>query len=182
MTIRIGHGYDVHRFAPPQAGDACLRLGGVDIVYSRSLEAHSDGDVVLHALCDALLGAAALGDIGQHFPDTDPAFKGIDSRTLLRQTVALVHAQGFAVNNADMTIIAQQPRLAPYIPAMRAAIAQDLTLALSISKPPPQRGSALFGAKKALPCMRCVYWGQANENLKWTPLAGQPRGYFKEQT
>ena len=119
---RIGHGYDAHRFAP----GAKLVLGGVAIEFDRGLAAHSDGDVLVHALCDALLGAAGLGDIGRHFPDTDPEFAGIDSRVLLRRVVALLHGRGFEVVNADATIIAQAPRLAPYLDRMRTCLASDL--------------------------------------------------------
>ena len=119
---RIGHGYDAHRFAP----GAKLVLGGVAIEFDRGLAAHSDGDVLIHALCDALLGAAGLGDIGRHFPDTDPEFAGIDSRILLRRVVALLHGRGFEVVNADATIIAQAPRLAPHLDRMRTCLASDL--------------------------------------------------------
>ena len=122
--IRVGMGYDVHRFK--DGGDVIL--GGVKIDYERGLEAHSDGDVVLHALCDALLGAAALGDIGKHFPDTDPEFKGADSRVLLRYVYRIVQDKGFQVVNADMTIIAQAPKMAPYIAEMRRNIADDLNV------------------------------------------------------
>jgi 2-C-methyl-D-erythritol 2,4-cyclodiphosphate synthase len=117
-------GYDVHRFK--DGGDVIL--GGVKIDYEQGLEAHSDGDVVLHALCDALLGAAALGDIGKHFPDTDPEFKGADSRVLLRYVYRIVQDKGYQVVNADMTIIAQAPKMAPYIAAMRRNIADDLNV------------------------------------------------------
>lgn len=120
--MRIGHGYDAHRFK--NEGD--LILGGEIIDYEKGMLAHSDGDVVLHALCDALLGAAALGDIGKHFPDSDPKYKGIDSRRLLRHVFAELTGLGYRVGNVDLTIIAQQPRLAPYIPAMMANIASDL--------------------------------------------------------
>lgn len=120
--IRIGQGYDVHRFS---TGDHII-LGGVTIPYEHGLEAHSDGDVVLHALADALLGAAALGDIGKHFPDTDPAFKGADSRVLLRHVYNIVQAKGYRLINADITIIAQAPKMAPHIAAMCAHIAADL--------------------------------------------------------
>jgi 2-C-methyl-D-erythritol 2,4-cyclodiphosphate synthase len=120
--IRIGQGYDVHRF---KDGGQVI-LGGVTIPYQQGLEAHSDGDVVLHALCDALLGALAMGDIGKHFPDTDPDFKGADSRVLLRHVYGLVLAKGYRVVNADMTIIAQAPKMAPYIAAMCENIADDL--------------------------------------------------------
>ncbi len=120
--IRVGQGYDVHRF---KAGDFII-LGGVTIPYEQALEAHSDGDVVLHALADALLGAAALGDIGKHFPDTDPEFKGADSRVLLRHVYKIVQEKGYKLVNADVTIIAQSPKMAPHIRAMCANIAEDL--------------------------------------------------------
>jgi 2-C-methyl-D-erythritol 2,4-cyclodiphosphate synthase len=120
--IRVGMGYDVHRFK--DGGEVIL--GGVTIPYEQGLEAHSDGDVVLHALADALLGAAALGDIGKHFPDTDPEFKGADSRVLLRHVYKIVQEKGYLVVNADITIIAQAPKMAPYIVAMCANIADDL--------------------------------------------------------
>lgn len=122
--LRIGQGYDVHRFQD----DGDVILGGVKIEYDRGLAAHSDGDVVLHALCDALLGAAALGDIGRHFPDTDPEFKGADSRVLLRHVYGLVLNQGFRLVNTDITIIAQSPKMAPYIEAMCENIADDLSV------------------------------------------------------
>ena len=120
--IRIGQGYDVHRFID----EGEVILGGVNIDYEKGLEAHSDGDVVLHALCDALLGAAALGDIGKHFPDTDPEFKGADSRVLLRHIYGIVKEKGYKLINADITIIAQAPKMAPHIVAMCSNIAEDL--------------------------------------------------------
>lgn len=120
--IRVGQGYDVHRF---NDGDHII-LGGVTIPYAKGLEAHSDGDVVLHALADAILGAAALGDIGKHFPDTDPEFKGADSRVLLRHVYNIVRERGYKLVNADVTIIAQAPKMLPHVPAMRANIAADL--------------------------------------------------------
>lgn len=120
--IRVGMGYDVHRF---NDGDHII-LGGVTIPYEKGLEAHSDGDVVLHALADAILGAAALGDIGKHFPDTDPNFKGADSRVLLRHVYKIVQEKGYKLVNADVTIIAQAPKMLPHVPAMRANIAADL--------------------------------------------------------
>ena len=120
--IRVGQGYDVHRF---NDGDRII-LGGVTIPYEKGLEAHSDGDVVLHALADAILGAAALGDIGKHFPDTDPNFKGADSRVLLRHVYKIVQEKGYKLVNADITIIAQAPKMLPHIDAMRANIAADL--------------------------------------------------------
>ncbi|MCX7082352.1 MAG: 2-C-methyl-D-erythritol 2,4-cyclodiphosphate synthase [Methylococcales bacterium] len=122
--IRVGQGYDVHRF---NDGDFII-LGGVKIDYEQGLEAHSDGDVVLHALCDALLGAAALGDIGKHFPDTDPEFKGADSRVLLRHVYRIVQDLGYHLVNADITIIAQAPKMAPHVAAMCQIIAEDLSV------------------------------------------------------
>lgn len=128
--MRIGHGFDVHRFAEQAEESASIRLAGIDIPHPRRLLAHSDGDVALHAVCDAILGAAALGDIGRHFPDTDPRFANIDSRVLLRQVVGKVHALGFGVGNVDVTIAAQQPRLAPYIASMCQCLAHDLQVAI----------------------------------------------------
>ncbi len=122
--MRIGHGYDVHAFGP---GDF-ITLGGVRIPYERGLKAHSDGDVLLHALCDALLGAAGLGDIGQHFPDSSTEFENIDSRILLRQVFELLKQKDLSVMNVDATIIAQAPKMAPYIAMMREHIATDLDL------------------------------------------------------
>ena len=124
---RIGHGIDVHRFGP---GDH-VTLGGVKIAHEQGLVAHSDGDVALHALCDAILGALALGDIGQHFPDTDAAFSGADSRGLLRHVVTLMEARGYRVGNADITVLAERPKLAPHIAQMRERIAADLGIAES---------------------------------------------------
>ena len=120
--MRIGHGYDVHAFGD---GDHIM-LCGVRIAHPCGLMAHSDGDVALHALTDGLLGALALGDIGHHFPDDDPTFEGADSRQLLRQVVALVDERGYALGNADLTIIAQAPKLASHIDAMRQNLAKDL--------------------------------------------------------
>jgi len=120
--IRVGQGYDVHRFKE----GSLIILGGVKIPYEKSLEAHSDGDVVLHALADALLGAAALGDIGQHFPDTNPEFKGADSRILLRHVYHIVKEKGYKLGNADITIIAQAPKMLPHIKGMCENIAADL--------------------------------------------------------
>lgn len=118
--IRIGHGYDVHRFAE----DRKLILGGVTVPCEKGLLGHSDADVLLHAVSDALLGAAALGDIGKHFPDTDPAYEGADSLLLLERCAALLREKGYRVVNIDATVIAQKPKLAPYIDAMRANIAR----------------------------------------------------------
>ena len=124
--MRIGHGYDVHRFQPGHF----ITLGGVQIAHNKSFVAHSDGDVLLHALTDALLGAAALGDIGQHFPATDPAYQGANSRELLRHVVALLQQAGWQVANVDMTILAQAPKMAAHIVAMRENIAADLAIAV----------------------------------------------------
>ena len=127
MKLRIGHGFDVHAFG----GDGPIMLGGVSIDYPQGLLAHSDGDVVLHALADALLGALALGDIGHHFPDTDDSFKGIDSRVLLRKVVSEMLSQAYRVGNVDITIMAQAPKMAPHIQAMRQCIAADLQCDIS---------------------------------------------------
>lgn len=120
--LRIGHGFDVH---PLVAGRKCI-IGGVDIRYERGLLGHSDADVLLHAICDALLGAAALGDIGKHFPDTDTRFSGIDSRELLKHVGALLKQRGYGIGNIDATIIAQAPKMAPHIAQMVNNIATDL--------------------------------------------------------
>ncbi len=125
--MRIGHGYDAHRFGPGRP----LILGGVQVPHDQGLVAHSDGDVLVHALCDALLGATALGDIGRHFPDSSAEFKDIDSRVLLRHVVARLGEQGYVVGNVDVTVVAQVPRLGPHIPAMRTHLAADLQVAES---------------------------------------------------
>ena len=119
--MRIGHGYDVHRFAENRK----LILGGVDIPFEMGLAGHSDADVLIHAVCDALLGAAALGDIGKHFPDNDNSFKDIDSRILLRNVVTLLQEKGYKIGNIDATVIAQKPKLASFIEDMRLNIADD---------------------------------------------------------
>ncbi|NLA20461.1 2-C-methyl-D-erythritol 2,4-cyclodiphosphate synthase [Burkholderia cepacia] len=125
MDFRIGQGYDVHQLV-----EGALIIGGVTIPYERGLLGHSDADVLLHAITDALFGAAALGDIGRHFSDTDAAFKGADSRVLLRECAARIKAAGFTIQNVDSTVIAQAPKLAPHIDGMRANIATDLGLPL----------------------------------------------------
>lgn len=124
--MRIGHGYDIHRFG----SDKPLMLGGVHIAGAPGVVAHSDGDVLLHALCDALLGALALGDIGKHFPDTSAEFSGADSRQLLRHCYRLLTERGYHLVNADISVQAQTPKLAPYIDAMRACIAADLAVSV----------------------------------------------------
>ncbi|MCW7550288.1 2-C-methyl-D-erythritol 2,4-cyclodiphosphate synthase [Photorhabdus sp. APURE] len=120
--MRIGHGFDVHKFG----GEGPIIIGGVRIPYEQGLLAHSDGDVALHAATDALLGAAALGDIGKLFPDTDPAFKGVDSRKLLREAYSRIREKGYRIGNLDITIIAQAPKMLPHIPQMRVNLAEDL--------------------------------------------------------
>ena len=122
--FRIGNGYDVHKLAP----ELPFFLGGIEIPHSKGAVAHSDGDTLIHALCDALLGAAALGDIGQHFPDSDPAYKGIDSKILLSKTMALLETAGYRPVNIDAVIALQAPKIAPYIPQMRAVLSQLLQL------------------------------------------------------
>ncbi|MDX1335937.1 MAG: 2-C-methyl-D-erythritol 2,4-cyclodiphosphate synthase [Gammaproteobacteria bacterium] len=125
--IRIGQGYDVHAFTE---GDYIV-LGGVIIPHEKSFKAHSDGDVLIHALCDALLGAAGLGDIGRHFPDTDAAYANIDSRKLLRHVMELLKELGWTLSNADMTIIAQAPKMAPHIESMQANLAADMGVSIN---------------------------------------------------
>ncbi|QYK06306.1 2-C-methyl-D-erythritol 2,4-cyclodiphosphate synthase [Shewanella zhangzhouensis] len=127
MKIRIGHGFDVHKFG----ADRPLILCGVEVPYDTGLIAHSDGDVVLHAISDAILGAMAQGDIGKHFPDTDAAYEGADSRVLLRHCFKLAQERGFAIGNLDVTIIAQAPKMLPHIEAMRAVLADDLQTELN---------------------------------------------------
>lgn len=122
--MRIGHGFDAHAF---QEGRR-LVLGGVVIPYEKGMAAHSDGDVLIHALCDALLGAAGLGDIGRHFPDSSKEFKDIDSRILLRRVVSLLQAQSLAISNVDLTVVAQAPKLAPYVEQMRVNLGADLEI------------------------------------------------------
>lgn len=125
--MRIGHGYDVHKLVENRK----LILGGVEILFEKGLLGHSDADVVLHAISDALLGAAALGDIGKHFPDTDPQYKGADSRVLLREVIRLVKERGYTVGNIDCTVIAQRPKLKDYIENMRKNIAEDCNIDIS---------------------------------------------------
>jgi 2-C-methyl-D-erythritol 2,4-cyclodiphosphate synthase len=122
MQMRIGNGFDVHAFAAGRR----LVLGGVDIPFDRGLAGHSDADVLLHAVADAIIGALALGDIGVHFPDTDPRWKGADSRMLLRHVMGLARERGYAIGNVDATVVAEVPRLRPHVDAMRANIAADL--------------------------------------------------------
>jgi len=126
MNLRIGNGFDVHALVAGRK----LILSGVTIPWDRGLDGHSDADVLLHAVCDAILGALALGDLGAHFPDTDPRWKGADSRVLLRHVVSLASAAGWKIGNLDVTVVAQAPKLAPHVAAMRANLAADLGCAL----------------------------------------------------
>ncbi len=123
--MRIGHGYDVHAFTTGNS----IRLCGVDVPHTKAFKAHSDGDVAIHALCDALLGACALGDIGRHFPDTDNEYKGIDSRVLLRRVIELIAERHMVCNNADITIVAERPKLSTYIDSMCETLAADIGIA-----------------------------------------------------
>ena len=122
MNLRIGHGYDVHAFAE---GDH-LMLGGVRVPHARGIQAHSDGDVVIHALCDAILGALALGDIGRHFPPSDERWRGADSRQFLRHCRALATERGWVVGNVDITVVCERPRIGPHVDAIRTALASEL--------------------------------------------------------
>lgn len=151
MQLRIGHGYDAHRFAEP-SDNRPLKLGGVEVPHDRGLLAHSDGDALIHALCDALLGAAALGDIGRHFPDTDQAYKNADSAVLLQRVIALIKNLGWSVVNADLTILAQAPKMAPHINAMRARLALLLEIdvdAVNV-KASTTEGMGFVGRKEGL--------------------------------
>jgi len=152
--MRIGHGYDAHRLAFNRQ----LKLGGILIDYKQGLAAHSDGDVVIHALCDALLGAAGLSDIGQQFPDNDIQFKNIDSRFLLRQVLDLLHQKNLAIEYADLTIIAEAPRMAPHIQSMRECLASDLQLnsnRLNI-KATTTEGMGFVGRQEGIACHAVV--------------------------
>ncbi|MGN0921831.1 MAG: 2-C-methyl-D-erythritol 2,4-cyclodiphosphate synthase [Cellvibrio sp.] len=158
MNFRIGQGYDVHAFGD---GDKIV-IGGVVIPHSRGLIAHSDGDVLLHALSDALLGAASLGDIGKHFPDTDMQYKNADSRTLLKLVYAKVQQKGYQLVNADMTIIAQAPKMATYIPHMVEAIASDLKVdpeQLNVKATTSER-LGFVGREEGIACHACVLLGK----------------------
>lgn len=147
---RIGHGFDLHRLRPRPGGG--IAVGGVRIAADHEVIAHSDGDVAIHALCDALLGAIAAGDIGQHFPDSDPRYAGVDSRRLLAEVAALLAARGYRVGNVDITVLAETPRLAPHRDAMRAALASVLgTAADRVSvKATTLEGLGAIGAREAI--------------------------------
>ncbi len=153
MQFRVGHGYDVHKWG----ADKPLLLGGIKVPHTTGLQAHSDGDVVLHAITDAVLGAVALGDIGQHFPDTDPQFAGADSMVLLQHAVKLAQQQGFKVGNVDVTIVAQAPKMAPHITAMRTRIAQGLQVAenaVNVKATTPEK-LGFVGREEGIAC-HCV--------------------------
>lgn len=155
MSFRVGQGYDVHAF--DDHGDTVI-LGGVPIPHTRALKAHSDGDVLLHAICDALLGACALGDIGQHFPDQDEQYRGASSRDLLRSVLAKVRQAGYALVNVDSTIVAQKPRMAAHIPAMRSNLAEDTGLpldALSVKATTTER-LGFAGREEGIACYAVV--------------------------
>lgn len=159
MNLRIGQGYDVHAFTE---GDHIM-VGGVRIEHTCGVAAHSDGDVLLHALCDALLGAAALGDIGHHFPDDDPAFAGIDSRVLLTRVREALSERGYAVVNVDATVIAERPKMAPHIEKMRESIAADLGIAVGAVnvKATTTEKLGFVGRREGLAAMAVVLVSQA---------------------
>lgn len=171
MSLRIGQGYDVHAFedvSPPESA-AFITIGGERIEHRRSLAAHSDGDVLLHAICDALLGALALGDIGQHFPDSDDQYENVDSRNLLRHCVALVHENGYQVINIDATIIAQAPRMAEHTFAMRKNIAGDARItvdAVSVKSTTTEK-LGFCGREEGVACMAVAL---LQRTLKTTPV------------
>ncbi len=160
--MRVGQGFDVHQLVEGRK----LIIGGVDIPYAKGLKGHSDADVLVHAICDALIGAAALGDIGMHFPDTDPRYRDVDSRKLLREVAALLAREGWRVINIDSSVIAEAPRLAPYIPAMRENIAADLGLAISDVNVKARTSEKLGYAGRgegivahAIACIKCLKSG-----------------------
>jgi 2-C-methyl-D-erythritol 2,4-cyclodiphosphate synthase len=160
--LRVGLGFDVHAFG---LGD-CVTLGGVEIPYDRGLVAHSDGDVVLHALCDALLGAMGLGDIGEHFPDTDPRWHGADSRLFVRHCNGLLRSHGWRLVNADVTVLAEQPRLGPFRAQMCANVAMDLEVAaerINIKATTCERLGAV-GRAEGIACQAIVLLAYAHGN------------------
>lgn len=162
--MRIGHGFDVHRFGEPQA-NAEITLGGVKITSDRPLLAHSDGDVLVHALCDALLGAAALGDIGEHFPDTDAQYKNADSRELLRDVVSSLRGAGYQLINADITLVAQAPKVTPHKEQMRKNLMTDLQCELSQLniKATTTEELGYVGRKEGIACHAVVLLGAVAE-------------------
>ncbi len=156
--LRVGHGFDVHRFADESRGNAQIRLGGVAINSERELLAHSDGDVLIHAVCDALLGAAGLGDIGEHFPDTDQTYQNINSRELLRRVESELRILGYVVQNLDITLVAQAPKLMPYKQQMKVNLGQDLNcdLARLNIKATTTEGLGYTGRKEGIACHAVV--------------------------
>ncbi|MFN0002172.1 MAG: 2-C-methyl-D-erythritol 2,4-cyclodiphosphate synthase [Pseudohongiellaceae bacterium] len=158
MKFRIGNGYDVHRFALVDAVAPTITIGGVQIPHHQQLLAHSDGDVLVHALCDALLGALALGDIGQHFPDTDPNYINCNSLDLLAHVINMVVSAGWQIANADMTLVAQEPRFAPHVIAMRTVLATKMALdsnQISI-KATTTEGLGFTGRQEGIACYAVV--------------------------
>ncbi len=154
MQFRIGNGYDVHRFADAEESGAVITIGGVAIASKKRLLAHSDGDVLVHALCDALLGALALGDIGHHFPDTDPRYRGVSSLLLLQQVMMLVGEKAWEIANVDLTLIAQEPRFAPHVLAIRNSLATTMKIAadrISV-KATTTEGLGFTGRKEGIAC------------------------------
>ncbi|OZG72468.1 2-C-methyl-D-erythritol 2,4-cyclodiphosphate synthase [Hahella sp. CCB-MM4] len=163
--FRVGQGYDVHAFA--DQGDHIV-IGGQVIPHERGLLAHSDGDVLLHAICDALLGAAALGDIGHHFPDTDPEYKGADSRKLLRAVKSLLETRGYRIGNIDSTVVAQAPKMAPHILPMRKAIAEDCDIgedSVSVKATTTEK-LGFAGRKEGVACYATVLIYRDNVGVK----------------
>jgi 2-C-methyl-D-erythritol 2,4-cyclodiphosphate synthase len=158
MQFRIGHGYDVHRFADKAEPGAFVTIGGVQIPHTHGLLAHSDGDVLVHALCDALLGALALGDIGHHFPDSDPRYRNCSSLLLLQNVLTLVRTEGWNVANADTTLVAQVPRFAPHVQAMREtlATAMNLTAGQVSVKATTTESLGFTGRKEGIACYAVV--------------------------
>lgn len=158
MQFRIGHGYDVHRFADNAEAGAHLTIGGVKIAHTHTLLAHSDGDVLVHALCDALLGALALGDIGRHFPDSDPRYRNCSSLLLLQNVLTLVRTEGWNVANADTTLVAQLPRFAPHVQTMRdtLATAMNVTAAQISVKATTTEGLGFTGRHEGIACHAVV--------------------------
>ena len=158
MQCRIGTGYDVHRFADADEPAAFITIGGVRIDSKRRLLAHSDGDVLVHALCDALLGALALGDIGHHFPDSDPRYRGISSLVLLQQVLTLVAGKGWHLGNADLTLVAQEPRFAPHVAGIRASLAVALQTDIdNVSvKATTTEGLGFAGRREGIACQAVV--------------------------
>ena len=159
--MRIGHGYDAHCFVPERR----LVLGGVEIPYELGMAAHSDGDVLIHALCDALLGAAGFGDIGRHFPDSSAEFKNIDSRILLRRVVALMQENALRISNVDVTVIAQAPRLKPYVAAMQECLASDLNVPINRIniKATTTEGMGFTGRKEGIAAHAVVLLKEIND-------------------